>query len=137
MEETIQSNGITIVNDEFISLTEDLTLLGRVDMTIESRKAGSSLANPYPASYLLVADHEPFEFGSGGVPNVDLQISGHTHAGQLFPLDLFYRFAVPTYGEYHDGNSTLYVSAGASGWRAPLRTVVGCQFDVITLKPAA
>jgi predicted MPP superfamily phosphohydrolase len=66
-----------------------------------------------------------------------MQVSGHTHAGQLFPLRLLYALIGGTvYGEYKTSASTLIVSAGAGGWRDPLRTDAHCNFEVITLKPS-
>ena len=67
----------------------------------------------------------------------DLQLSGHTHAGQFFPLKLFYPLFTPTYGEYeYDKGAMLIVSAGASGWRFPFRTEAHCGFEVVDLLPA-
>ena len=67
----------------------------------------------------------------------DLQLSGHTHAGQFFPLKLLYPLFTPTYGEYeYDNGAKLIVSAGASGWRFPFRTEAHCSFEVVDLLPA-
>ena len=66
-----------------------------------------------------------------------MQLSGHTHAAQFFPLRLLYPLFTPTYGEYaYDGGAMLYVSAGASGWRFPFRTEAHCRFEVVDLLPA-
>lgn len=135
LEDELINSGINVVIDEFIKLGDDLTLLGREDLSNEERKKITDLVNPYPGSYLLVADHQPFDFKENAKIGLDLQLSGHTHAGQIFPLRLFYSFAVYTYGEYHYENATLNVSAGASGWQVPLRTEVGSQYEIITLQP--
>jgi len=66
----------------------------------------------------------------------DLQLSGHTHAGQLFPLRLIYNLTgYDAYGFYQHGDTTTYVSAGASGWNFPFRTEAQCQYDVIEFQP--
>lgn len=135
LETELINNGIKIVKDEFVSISDDLTLLGREDLNSPNRKKVEELSNPYPSSYLLVADHQPFDFDNNSKLGVDLQLSGHTHAGQLFPLRLIYSLAVYSYGEYHYNNSILNVSSGASGWQNPIRTDVGCQYEIITLKP--
>ncbi len=137
LEAELTAAGVTVVVDEFVSLASDLTLLGREDISNPSRKKIDELTNPYPSSYLLVADHQPFEFEKNCKVGLDLQLSGHTHAGQFFPLKWLYGIVVHSYGEYHYKGATLNVSSGASGWQNPLRTEVGCQYEVITLKPAA
>ncbi|MBR3620138.1 MAG: hypothetical protein IKN56_01415 [Clostridia bacterium] len=66
-----------------------------------------------------------------------MQISGHTHAGQLFPLKFFYGLIGGyVYGDYEIDGSVMNVSAGACGWRMPFRTEAHCNYEVITLKPA-
>ena len=41
---------------------------------------------------------------------------------------------IPAYGTYYNEDAILNVSSGASGWLFPLRTEVGCQFEIINLK---
>ncbi len=137
LEAEMTKNGVEIVVDRFVTLAPDLTLLGREDLSIKERKDIGSLVNPNPSSFLLVADHQPFNFEDNCKIGLDLQLSGHTHAGQLFPLNWIYNIAVHSYGEYHYENATLNVSSGAAGWQTPLRTEIGCQYEIITLKPAA
>ena len=68
----------------------------------------------------------------------DLQLSGHTHAGQLFPLKTVYKFGVEyVFGEYKITDSPsdkyLYVSSGFSGWVLPFRNEEHCNYEVISL----
>ena len=135
LEACLHDNNIIIVRDEFIPLASDLTLLGREDASIDDRKDIGALVNPYPDTFLLVVDHQPTTFKDNCKLGIDLQLSGHTHGGQLFPLIEMYSIIEDAYGEFHNGSSTLLVSAGASGWREPLRTGVGCHYEIITLKP--
>ncbi|MCR4562609.1 MAG: metallophosphoesterase [Bacilli bacterium] len=136
LEASLTSAGVKVVVDEFIKLADDLTLLGREDLSNSNRKKITDLVNPCPSSYLLVADHQPFAFEENCKIGLDLQLSGHTHAGQLFPLNWIYSLAVHSYGEYRYQNSILNVSSGASGWQNPLRTEIGCQYEIITLSPS-
>ncbi len=137
LDAAIVDAGITILVDEFVQIGPDLTLLGREDVSISTRKAAKDLVNPYPGTYTLIADHQPFQFEENMTIGCDLQLSGHTHAGQYLPMNLIYSFAVRSYGTYKVDDSYLNVSAGASGWCEPFRTEFGCQFEIVTLKPAA
>lgn len=133
---TLLENNIVIVKDEFVALSSDLTLLGREDASFKDRKPIDELANPYPNTYVLVVDHQPTKFKDNCTIGIDLQLSGHTHAGQLFPLGIMYEVIADSFGEHKYGESIMYISSGACGWREPLRTDHGCHFEIITLKPA-
>jgi len=135
LKQCLINNDIKIVKDEFISLAPDLTLLGREDDSVKDRISIDELINPYVDTYLIALDHQPFKFKDNCKAKVDLQLSGHTHAGQLFPLRMIYDIKIYSYGEYKYNDSILNVSSGASGWLIPFRTEIGCQFEVINLKP--
>lgn len=137
LEQAMTECGVIILKDAFAQLSPDLALLGREDISEgEGRADASTLVNPWPDAYLIVADHQPGEAKQNLVTGMDLQLSGHTHAGQLFPLRLFYNLIGYCYGDYALDGATLNVSAGACGWRMPLRTDARCHYEVITLKPA-
>lgn len=136
----LEDNGIIVLTDEYVVVADDLVLLGREDISAgEARWAGSALAsqNPSPSAFLLVADHQPYaEEEDVAAVNADLQLSGHTHAGQLFPLQSIYNaIGLPAYGEYTLGGNTLWVTSGESGWAIPLRTEASCTWNLITLAP--
>ena len=66
---------------------------------------------------------------------VDLQLSGHTHVGQLWPFGLITRLA---FGKYHyglvkEGGFTQYTSSGVGTWGPPMRTGNCPEIVVITL----
>ena len=135
---TIENAGITILADDYKQIADDLILLGREDLTSpQGRKDWSELVNPYEgAGALIVADHQPYDEEQLAREESALQLSGHTHAGQLWPLQLFYRLlGLPAYGEFEFAGTRLYVTAGESGWALPLRTEERCEWDLITLRP--
>ena len=131
----LEQNGIAVLRDEYAELTPDLLLLGREDLADSSKRG--PVAEPDTAQFLLVADHQPTSIREHLALGADLQLSGHTHAGQFFPLRLLYPLFTPTYGEYeYDNGAKLIVSAGAAGWRFPFRTEAHCGFEVVDLLPA-
>ena len=133
-EKCLKDNNILIIKDEYVKLAADLTLLGREDDSISDRIDIEKLVNPYDDTYLIALDHQPFKFKDNCKAKIDLQLSGHTHAGQLFPLRMIYDTRIPAYGTYYNGDAILNVSSGASGWLFTLRTEVGCQFEIINLR---
>ncbi|MBR2589388.1 MAG: metallophosphoesterase [Clostridia bacterium] len=135
--QTMEANGITVLADAYADLAPDLLLLGREDAAAkELRKDIGTLPNPAPDKYLVVADHQPTEAKDNLAAGTDLQLSGHTHAGQLFPNGFFFSFVSYTRGNYDLGEgANMYVSSGTSGWRVPFRTESHCHYEVIHLQP--
>ena len=137
LEQALLDSGIIVLKDAYVPLGEELLLLGREDLSAgEGRADIASLPNPAPEKFLLVADHQPNAFRENLAAGADLQLSGHTHAGQLFPLRAVYSLAGYTCGEYAEEGALLIVSAGESGWRVPFRTEARCCYEVVTLVPA-
>lgn len=138
LEETIRNAGIRILSDEYVQAADDLVLLGREDVSrTGERKPWKLLVNPYEGEgALIVADHQPYDTEQLSAEHSALQLSGHTHAGQLWPLQLLYRLlGLPAYGEFEEPDTRLYVTAGESGWMMPLRTEAHCEWELITLRP--
>lgn len=135
LESTILKNNIQILKDEWISIGDDLVILGREDSS-SSERIPIDIISPRPENaFVLQIDHSPYIYDEIEKSNADLQISGHTHAAQLFPLRFIYEIAgYNAYGFYRHGNTDVYVSSGASGWRVPFRTEAFCHYEVITLK---
>ena len=134
--DAITGNGIIILKDDVISLSEDLTILGREDPSSADRSDPDDLPELPDGSYVIAMEHNPYETEDIRRQNADLQLSGHTHAGQLFPLRLLYTFAgLKVVGEYQEGNTVVYVSPGMGQWFYPLRNESFCWYEVITLRP--
>ncbi|MBR5409068.1 MAG: metallophosphoesterase [Clostridia bacterium] len=138
LEKALEDNGIVLLRDSYVEVAPDLLILGREDLSEGDGRADiAALTNPAPEKYLIVADHQPNAFKDNLTAGADLQLSGHTHAGQLFPLGLLYPLIGYCRGDYAEGNAVMNVSPGACGWRFPMRTEAGCYYEVITLRPAA
>jgi predicted MPP superfamily phosphohydrolase len=138
LEAAFANAGVRVLSDEFVRVADDLVLLGREDMSAGSaRKQWAELDNPYEGEgALVIVDHQPYDNAQLMDEESALQLSGHTHAGQLWPLQALYRaIGLPAYGEFRYPGTLLYVTAGESGWMMPLRTEEHCEWDLITLKP--
>ena len=71
---------------------------------------------------MILLDHQPFDLEDGVAHGADLQISGHTHDGQIWPLnyiiDQVYEVGM---GFKKMGNTNIYVSPGFGTWGPPVR----------------
>ena len=138
LSEAIHGAGIIILQDEYAKISDDLMLLGREDLSMDGiRKDWKDLPDRAASECaLVVADHAPYDNNQLLEERSALQISGHSHAGQLWPLQILYRtLGYQAYGTFHYPETLLYVSAGASVWKAPLRTEEHCEWELVTLKP--
>lgn len=137
LRNTIEKNGITILCENYVEINSDLILLGRdYPMKIHNRKDTKDLL-PLPSNrYVICMDHTPYQNEDILELKADLQLSGHSHAGQLFPLQLIYKIiGLNVYGDYYIGDTHLYVSSGIAGWGVPLRNEEHCHYEVFDLKP--
>ncbi|MCX4795423.1 metallophosphoesterase [Streptomyces sp. NBC_01242] len=80
--------------------------------------------------------HQPVVIDDAVAHGVDLQLSGHTHGGQLWPGNLVAELANPTVaGLDRYGDTQLYVSRGAGAWGPPVR--VGAPSDITVVELAS
>jgi len=99
--------------------------------SMENATAGRDIAN---ASILLA--HQPNFSTQAKGKNIDLQLSGHTHAGQIWPLHMATLLGNTYFaGVYHQPEgSQVYVSQGAVGWGPRTRFLSANNIEVITLR---
>lgn len=137
LAETMHINGITIVKDNYIRLADDLILLGREDPSRPKERVKVSDLPAKPGEgYLICIEHTPYQPDDILAQKADLQLSGHTHDGQYFPMHTVYSLlGLYVNGYYHVGSTDLYVSPGIAGWAIPTRTESHCMYEVITLHP--
>lgn len=83
---------------------------------------------------VVFLSHQPDSFSEVSKYPVSLQLSGHTHAGQIPPFDLIeYVFFKYYYGLYKENNSYLYVSSGTRWWGPPMRLFSKSEIVCINL----
>ncbi len=88
-----------------------------------------------PQRPAILLAHDPSTFKRASKLPVDLQISGHTHGGQMWPFGYLVRLVVPfVAGRYRRGDSELYVSSGAGFWGPPMRLFAPAELTEITLR---
>jgi len=84
---------------------------------------------------LVLLAHDPSTFKRASKRGIDLQLSGHTHGGQIWPFNYFVKLAVPfVAGLYRRGDATLYVSRGTGFWGPPMRLRSPAEITEIVLR---
>ena len=138
LNQSIEKNGIKILNDDKITINNDIVLVGRSDAEWEdsiNRTDVNEILNESDLSkYIVVLDHQPVEYEKNAQEGVDLQLSGHTHGGQLFPYGMMYDLTGRlNYGEYEIGDMKQIVSSGLTGWGWPMRNEAKCEYVLINI----
>ncbi|MFJ9748303.1 metallophosphoesterase [Streptomyces chartreusis] len=115
-------------------------LAGVNDVAGESEGQGPDFAKALGdrdrARACVLLAHQPVQIHDAVDHGVDLQLSGHTHGGQLWPGNLVAGLANPTLaGLERYGDTQLYVSRGAGAWGPPTR--VGAESDITVIELAS
>jgi predicted MPP superfamily phosphohydrolase len=86
-------------------------------------------------SVKILLAHQPRSVSAAAAAGFDLQLSGHTHGGQVPPFHVFARLTQPYLAGLHrHGEMWLYVSRGTGYWGPPLRLLAPSEISVITLR---
>ncbi len=134
---------LTAHNIKFLSDTAELIdnrfyLAGRDDrdktrFTGKPRKPLVDILNGVDHSYpIILMDHQPFQLSIPEQLGVDLQLSGHTHHGQIWPFNYITNAIYEvSWGYKKKGNTNFYVSCGYGTWGPPMR--IGNRPEVVSI----
>lgn len=130
----LEKNGFTLLEESTARINEDFTLVGRADSNSANRLAAFQPEIPED-EFVLTVDHQPDYYEENLAYGADLQLSGHLHAGQLFPMSLIENLTGKyPYGRYDLGKSDLIVTGGFSCRQWPYRTDGCCEYVTVLLK---
>ncbi|MFK0281426.1 metallophosphoesterase [Streptomyces sp. NPDC090499] len=137
--EEVRTLGLRPLENARTELTH-FDLAGVNDLAGESTGQGPdfdrALAGRDPARACVLLAHQPVQIHEAVRHHVDLQLSGHTHGGQLWPGNIVAAAANPTVaGLDRYGDTQLYVSRGAGAWGPPTR--VGAPSDITVIELAS
>jgi predicted MPP superfamily phosphohydrolase len=125
----IESRGIRILKDEMIVLPGGIQVAGRLDrdshryLSKKRMPVGELIENADHSLPLILLDHQPLQLSEAVNHGIDLQLSGHTHRGQLWPLNyLIDKIYEVGYGYRKTGNTHIIVSSGYGLWGPRVRT---------------
>lgn len=127
----INETPIRLLRDEVVTLPGGIQIIGRDDRSNKSRLSLQELMkNIDPAKPVILLDHQPYDLPDTESAGIDLQFSGHTHRGQVWPISLVTdRLFDQSYGYRKWGNSHIYVSSGLSLWGPPFR--IGTDSELV------
>ncbi len=141
LDRNIEKVDIHILQDDSVTINHEISLFGRADMGeigFTRKSAAELLAKADPKKEVVVLDHVPTDYESVAKAGGDLILSGHTHAGQIWPAGLLMdalHINERSYGEKKVGHLTGLVTAGIAGWGFPIRTEKHSEYVIINIVP--
>jgi len=134
----LKENSIIVLRDEATLVNNSFYIIGRDDITVskstnKSRASLEDLTKDLDKSKpLIVVDHNPKYLNESLDANIDLQLSGHTHKGQIAPGNIVTNklFEIH-YGHIKKDNLNVVVSSGYGTWGPPVR--LGSKSEIVQI----
>ena len=140
----LEANGVVILEDASRSVCDGLIIAGRKDRSAEQRggarkTAAELLSGLDRDSYIVLLDHQPYDFDAEAAAGADLVLCGHTHGGQFIPIHHVGEWIGENclrYGHERRMDTDFIVSSGISNWTFRFKTGCKSEYVVIDLVPA-
>ena len=135
----MEQAGVCVLRNRYVTIDSILNLIGVDDVTGQQQ---SGTKNP-PLEVIIkgmdkslptiLMNHTPVNLRKAEAAGIDLQLSGHTHKGQLFPLNFITDLVYAVHSGYaRVGKMQIYVSNGVGTWGPPVR--VGAPPEIVQIK---
>ena len=127
----LRKAGVIMLLDN-VAIEKEFTIAGRLDRIVGDRKPLSQIVAP-GIKNLIVVDHSPFRVDEAVDHKALLYLAGHTHAGQMFPMNLVVKYMFGSTSVLKKIKDTYtYISCGAGFWGPPFR--IGSIPEVMLVK---
>jgi len=136
----LAKGGVKVLRDDYVEVANSFYIVGRddagrhrQDLKLVRRSLQEIMAGIDRDKPILLLNHQPIELAEAQEQGVDLQVSGHTHQGQIFPGKLITsQIYEKDWGHLQKGNFNLIVTSGYGTWGPPLRT--GNRPEIVSIK---
>lgn len=133
------AHNIIVLRDSVIKINDSLYVVGREDLSVRQftgkrRKPLDEIMTGVDKTLpVILMDHQPFRLEDAVQNGVDLQLSGHTHHGQLWPFNFISKKVYEvSWGYKKKGDTHIYVSCGVGTWGPPVR--IGNTPEIVNIR---
>jgi uncharacterized protein len=127
-------SGITLLRDSIVTIDSSFILAGRNDQQRGRKSVNEILGTASPTLPIILLDHRPTELQETSQTLVDVQFSGHTHNGQLFPLNyILHNIYELTWGYKKIRNTHFFVTSGLRLWGPPVKTAGKSEIMLVNI----
>jgi len=131
----LKVHGVQPLLDTAILIDNSFYIVGRKDRSVRRKTLPELLRDVDHQLPIIMVDHQPYQLYEAEQAGVDLQLSGHTHHGQLWPINYITRMIFEQdWGFWQRGNTNYYISCGVGTWGPPIRTAGISEVVVIDLE---
>lgn len=136
----LEKNNVNVLQDDTVLIDDRFYIIGRQDRSEEMEKGGhrasmEELTKDLDSSkFTVVMDHQPCDYDAQATSKVDLVLSGHTHGGQLIPINFLGTLIGGndrTYGYEKREDTNFIVTSGISDWAIKFKT--GCKSEYVVI----
>lgn len=136
--EILADTGIVMLRNE-VRVLNNIQLAG-IDYPERENQKENPVVHTLPINDrqpCVLMYHSPVGLDDAIAAGVDLQLSGHTHSGQMFPFDLLTKLFYPRLkGLHRIADFYLYISPGTGTWGPPMRTGSNSEIALLKLVPS-
>ncbi|EKN65453.1 metallophosphoesterase [Neobacillus bataviensis LMG 21833] len=129
-------SGMNVLDDKTVRLENGINLIGRKDrgyQDVVRAKLADLMEQADGTKPVILLDHQPYDFAIAEKNGVDLMLSGHTHRGQIAPMNLITnKIYENDWGYLKLGQFQSIVSSGYGFWGTPIR--IGSRSEIVQLK---
>lgn len=137
----LREAGITVLRDEYVKVDDSFYIVGRDDRRRAQfdgrgrQELATVMAGVDRRLPVILMDHQPYNLAEAAAQGVDLQVSGHTHVGQMFPNNFITsRMFEVDWGYLRKDAYQVIVSSGFGTWGPPIRVGNRPEIVDITIK---
>jgi predicted MPP superfamily phosphohydrolase len=129
----LKTTSIQLLSDSVAKPLNGVEIVCRDDrQSLRRARLDSLLAESDKGCFMIVLDHQPNAIAESQKNNIDLHLSGHTHRGQIFPLNLLTdHIFEQSHGYRKWGDTHAYVMTGLSLWGPPFR--IGTHSELLVV----
>lgn len=135
----LSEHGVILLRDTTVTIDNKFILVGREDRSksgfsgVKRKTLDELMINIDKSKPIILLDHQPFELDKAAASGADVQFSGHTHNGQMFPFNFITKMIYEvSWGYLKKGNTHFYVSSGLGTWGPPIK--IGNIPEILNVK---
>jgi predicted MPP superfamily phosphohydrolase len=135
----MENYGMKVIRDSYELVDSSFYVIGREDVVMDrftgkKRKKLAEIISTIKSDHpKILLDHTPVKLEQAENNGIDLQLSGHTHHGQIWPGNIFTNMIYElSWGYMKRGKTQYYVSSGAGTWGPPVRT--GSKSEIVNIR---
>ena len=140
MLQCLRDSGVNVLLDESVLIDDRFYVIGRRDADYgrsDRMSAEDIIKDLDKEKYMIVLDHQPTDYDAEAAAGMDLVLSGHTHGGQLWPLEYIQPLISKNdnvRGYERRGGTDFIVTDGISDWAILFRTGCRSEYNIIDIK---